>query len=76
VFRFLSDLPHGAFFIVGAVAARLADEGKVAQAALMMFFGLTITNLARDAAGRIGDGVVWSIGDWYTHEWLEKPLKP
>ena len=32
VFRFLSGLPHGAFFGVGAVvAARLADKGKEAQ---------------------------------------------
>lgn len=47
LFRFLSGLPHGAFFGVGAVvAARLAAEGKAAQAVSMMFLGLTIANLA------------------------------
>ncbi|MGL4767419.1 MAG: MFS transporter [Formosimonas sp.] len=46
VFRFLAGLPHGAFFGVGAVvAARLADEGKAAQAVATMFFGLTLANL-------------------------------
>ena len=46
VFRFLSGLPHGAFFGVGAVvAARLADKGKEAQAVSMMFLGLTVANL-------------------------------
>ena len=44
--RFLSGLPHGAFFGVGSVvASRLADEGKQAQAISMMFAGLTIANL-------------------------------
>ena len=46
LFRFLSGLPHGAFFGVGAVvAARLADKGKEAQAVSMMFLGLTVANL-------------------------------
>lgn len=45
--RFLSGLPHGAFFGVGTVvAAKLAKEGKAAQAIATMFTGLTIANLA------------------------------
>lgn len=45
--RFLSGLPHGAFFGVGAVvASRLAEKGKEAQAISIMFAGLTIANLA------------------------------
>jgi MFS transporter, DHA1 family, arabinose polymer utilization protein len=41
--RFLSGLPHGAFFGIGAVvAAKLAREGKAAQAIATMFTGLTI----------------------------------
>ncbi|RXJ87886.1 MFS transporter [Arcobacter sp. CECT 8985] len=45
--RFLSGLPHGAFFGVGTVvAAKLAKEGKSAQAIASMFTGLTIANLA------------------------------
>lgn len=44
--RFLSGLPHGAFFGVGAVvASRLAEKGKEAQAISIMFAGLTIANL-------------------------------
>ncbi|GHA71174.1 MFS transporter AraJ [Formosimonas limnophila] len=59
VFRFLSGLPHGAFFGVGAVvAARLADEGKAAQAVSMMFFGLTIANL-----------LSVPLGTYLGHEW-------
>lgn len=45
--RFLSGLPHGAFFGVGTVvASKLAKEGKSAQAIATMFTGLTIANLA------------------------------
>ena len=44
--RFLSGLPHGAFFGVAAViAARLAKEGKKASAIAFVFFGLTIANV-------------------------------
>lgn len=46
VARFMSGLPHGAFFGIGAVvASRMAQEGKQAQAISMMFAGLTIANL-------------------------------
>lgn len=45
--RFMSGLPHGAFFGVGSVvAAKLADKGKEAQAISIMFTGMTIANLA------------------------------
>ncbi len=44
--RFMSGLPHGAFFGVGSVVAtRLADKGKEAQAVAIMFAGLTTANL-------------------------------
>lgn len=47
ILRFLSGLPHGAFFGVGTVvASRLAGEGKQARAIAFMFSGLTIANLA------------------------------
>ncbi|MFA4976428.1 MAG: MFS transporter [Sphingobacterium sp.] len=46
VSRFISGLPHGAFFGVGSViASRLADPGKEAQAVATMFSGLTFANL-------------------------------
>lgn len=44
--RFMSGLPHGAFFGVGSVvASQLADKGKEAQAIAFMFMGLTLANL-------------------------------
>ncbi|WP_454978175.1 MFS transporter [Capnocytophaga ochracea] len=44
--RFFSGLPHGAFFGVGAIAAKqLAPKGKEAFAISIMFAGLTIANL-------------------------------
>lgn len=47
VTRFLSGLPHGAFFGVGSVvASQLAKKGKEAQAISVMFTGLTVANLA------------------------------
>lgn len=47
VMRFLSGLPHGAFFGVGAVvASRLAPPGKQAQYIALMLGGLTLANLA------------------------------
>ncbi|WP_343745869.1 MFS transporter [Chitinophaga sp.] len=45
--RFLSGLPHGAFFGVGAVvASRIAGKGKEARYIALMFTGLTVANLA------------------------------
>jgi predicted MFS family arabinose efflux permease len=46
ILRFLSGLPHGAFFGVGAVvAARIAGPGKAASAFAVMLGGLTICNV-------------------------------
>ena len=47
ILRFMSGLPHGAFFGVGiVVSSRLAKPGKQAQSISMMFAGLTLANLA------------------------------
>lgn len=47
IIRFLSGLPHGAFFGVGTVvAARMAKKGKEAFNISLMFTGLTVANLA------------------------------
>lgn len=47
IIRFMSGLPHGAFFGVGTVvASRLAGKGKEALYISLMFTGLTIANLA------------------------------
>jgi MFS transporter, DHA1 family, arabinose polymer utilization protein len=46
IVRFLSGLPHGAFFGIGAVVAgKLAKPGKAAQAIAIMFTGLTLANV-------------------------------
>ncbi|APY00420.1 MFS transporter [Lacinutrix venerupis] len=46
VLRFLSGLPHGAFFGIGAVVAgKLSKPGKEAQGIAIMFSGLTFANL-------------------------------
>ncbi len=44
--RFISGLPHGAFFGAGAiVCSKLADKGKGATAIAMMVGGMTIANV-------------------------------
>lgn len=44
--RFISGLPHGAFFGAGAiVCSRLADKGHGAEAVAVMVGGMTIANL-------------------------------
>lgn len=44
--RFLSGLPHGAYFgVASIVAERLADKGKGSQAVSIMIAGMTIANL-------------------------------
>ena len=44
--RFVSGLPHGAYFGVGSiVASRLAEKGKSTSAVAIMIMGMTIANL-------------------------------
>jgi len=61
--RFMSGLPHGAFFGVGSVvAAKLVQKGKEAQAIAFMFTGMTIANLAGVPLGTyIGHHYSWRI---------------
>ncbi|KJD32971.1 membrane protein [Tamlana nanhaiensis] len=63
VLRFLSGLPHGAFFGIGAVVAgKLAKNGKEAQAIAIMFSGLTVANLLGVPLGTyLGKHFSWSI---------------
>ena len=63
IFRFLSGLPHGAFFGVGSiVASRLAKEGQEAKNISMMFAGLTFANLIMVPLGTIlGQTFSWRI---------------
>lgn len=61
--RFISGLPHGAFFGIGSVvASKLAKPGKEAQAISIMFTGMTIANLAGVPLGTyIGHNYDWRI---------------
>jgi len=63
VLRFLSGLPHGAFFGIGAVVAgKLSKPGKEAQAIAIMFTGLTIANVIGVPLGTyFGHEFSWSI---------------
>lgn len=61
--RFLSGIPHGAFFGIGAVVAtKLARKGKSAQAIAIMFSGLTIANVIGVPIGTyLGQQFSWSV---------------
>lgn len=61
--RFLSGLPHGAFFGIGAViAARLARKGREAQGIAKMFVGFTLANVIGVPLGTyIGNVFHWSL---------------
>ncbi|MGV0979925.1 MFS transporter [Empedobacter falsenii] len=61
--RFMSGLPHGAFFGVGSVvAAQLAAKGKEAQAISIMFAGLTFANLVGVPLGtKLGQVFSWRL---------------
>lgn len=63
VVRFLSGLPHGAFFGIGAVvASKLARPGKEAQAIATMFTGLTIANVIGVPLGTyMGHHYGWNV---------------
>lgn len=61
--RFMSGLPHGAFFGIGAVVAtQLAAPGKGASAVAIMFAGLTLANILGVPVGTfIGHHLSWRI---------------
>ncbi len=59
--RFLSGLPHGAFFGIGAVvASKISGKGKEAQAIAILFSGITLANLFGVPLGTfIGHNYSW-----------------
>ncbi|MDT0676069.1 MFS transporter [Autumnicola musiva] len=61
--RFLSGLPHGAFFGIGAVVAgQLSKPGKSAQAIATMFTGLTVANVLGVPFGTyLGQNFSWNV---------------
>lgn len=62
VARFLSGLPHGAFFGIGAVVAgKVSKPGKAAKGIAMMFTGLTLANVIGVPFGTyLGHRFSWS----------------
>ncbi|SEL46625.1 MFS transporter, DHA1 family, arabinose polymer transporter [Roseateles sp. YR242] len=63
LFRFLSGLPHGAYFGVGAlVAASLVAPERRAQAVSMMMLGLTVATI-------IGVPLANALGQWVGWRW-------
>lgn len=61
--RFLSGLPHGAFFGIGAVVAgKLAKPGRSARAIATMFTGLTLANVLGVPFGTwLGQHFSWNV---------------
>ncbi|RZT57002.1 DHA1 family inner membrane transport protein [Sphingomonas sp. BK036] len=61
--RFLSGLPHGAYFGVGSlVAASMVPRGKRSRAVSRMMLGLTIATIA-------GVPLANGIGQWFGWRW-------
>ena len=61
--RFISGLPHGAYFGVGAIVARkLARQGKEASAVSVMVAGMTVATLLGVPSGTfISNMVSWRV---------------
>lgn len=61
VSRFISGLPHGAFFGAGAIVCdRLAPKGKGAAAVAVMVGGMTVANVVGvPAATFVSNALVW-----------------
>ena len=63
LFRFISGLPHGAYFGVGSIVAdRLAPRGKSTSAIAIMCSGMTVANLIGIPAGTwLSDMISWRV---------------
>ena len=65
--RFVSGLPHGAFFGVGSIVAeRVADKGRRAEAVSIMIAGMTVANLFGVPLGTtLSEVLSWrAVGGW------------
>ena len=61
--RFVSGLPHGAYFGVGSIVAeKLADEGKGAEAVSIMIAGMTDAQRGAVLAGYFPAGGLLGVG--------------
>jgi len=66
VARFLSGLPHGAYFgVASLVAASLAPEGRKGRAVALVMLGLSVANVVGvPAATWVGQHVGWRAAYW------------
>jgi len=64
--RFISGLPHGAYFGVGSIVAeRVADKGKSAAAVAAMVAGMTFANLIGVPLGTLVSNLLsWRLIFW------------
>lgn len=61
--RFISGLPHGAYFgVASIVAEKLADKGKGSEAVSIMIAGMTIANLFGVPLGTsLSNSIFWRV---------------
>lgn len=61
--RFISGLPHGAYFgVASIVAEKLADKGKGSEAVSIMIAGMTIANLFGVPLGNsLSNSISWRV---------------
>lgn len=61
--RFISGLPHGAYFgVASIVAEKLADKGKGSEAVSIMIAGMTIANLFGVPLGTsLSNSISWRV---------------
>ena len=71
LFRFISGLPHGAYFGVGSIVAdRLAPRGKSTSAIAIMCSGMTVANLIGIPAGTwLSDMISWRVIFLFNGAW-------
>lgn len=71
VSRFLSGLPHGAYFGVGAIiAGRLAERGRETAAVAAMISGMTVSNLIGVPLGPlVSSHLSWRVVYGFTALW-------
>ena len=75
--RFISGLPHGAYFgVASIVAEKLADKGKGSEAVSIMIAGMTIANLFGVPLGTsLSNSISWRVtfllvGCWGPNDFL------
>ena len=61
--RFISGLPHGAYFgVASIVASKIAQEGKESKAVAIMISGMTVANLFGVPLGTFISGILsWRL---------------